>query len=386
MKYLKRFESFDAEKNSLNEEISSKDIKAFGLAAAMSLGSLGSNATTTSTELKSPESIEQISELPKDTQKQLDWLRKYVMSDMYLKRLEKEFPGKSDSFLKKERQTRYDNLKNMEYRTKFVKSIGSEPGWISGVYTPKKGSGEFKTNKGWGKDDFTKDKKSGTVELESEYGPGKKKPTQGFEHIPAHEFSHALDDAGDRISDKTIDKIQKLTKPSEMPRWRKSSGSHEFDYESTPTEFIGRMQALRYMLAKKGIYDATKEEFSEQHFKKMMSDPDAKEDTHLYDLLKVIKGTGNEQMKNFIELMNSIAKNDTKSDSKNYAVTGSEWRKINKELKADMAALSRKAADGKVKIVRKDLSNISRNLGMSTAKTSISKKFNSKPSDNKNQV
>jgi hypothetical protein len=91
-------------------------------------------------------------------------------------------------------------------------------------------------------------------------------------------------------------------------------------------------------------------------------------------------------MKNFIELMNSIAKNDTKSDSKNYAVTGSEWRKINKELKADMAALSRKAADGKVKIARKDLSNISRNLGMSTAKTSISKKFNSKPSDNKNQV
>jgi hypothetical protein len=404
MRHIRTFEAHCATQaqDQVNEELTKRDIKAMALSAAMSLGGAGAGGKTFTGASdkagpapiehklkKAPgqefpedaiswEDAEMLTQLPKDTQKQLDWLRKYVMSDMYLKRLRKEFPGKSEAFIMKERQARHDNLKDIEFRTKFLNSIGSRPGMTSGVYDPKVSTGERKIKS---KHDFggsippiyywkkTKDMPSpagsrpGHVAFELEYGPGSKKPAQGFEHIPAHEYSHAVDDGGARIPDNTIDKIAKLTKPYDgVPFWRKGEGGHEFEYNAQPSEFVARMQAVRYMLAKKGIYDATREEFTEQHFNKMMADPAVKADTHLEDLLKVIKGTGREQMRNFVELMNTIAKNDKGADKSTYVMTPKEWNKVNKEKKSELETLARDVASGKVKVGRKPLPGRLRHL------------------------
>jgi hypothetical protein len=84
-----------------------------------------------------------------------------------------------------------------------------------------------------------------------------------------------------------------------------------FDYESTPSEFINRIQPIRYLLNQQGIYDARKKQFTKDDYYKMIKNPIIKQNQHYQDVFKSLKGSEQEKMNNFIDLMNTIAKNES---------------------------------------------------------------------------
>lgn len=246
-----------------------------------------------------------------EVKSQLEWLRSYVMSPMYMERLKKEFPGKDVKFIENERNMRYKNLDNVEYRTKFVKSIGDKPGYVSGLYIPKEREGmfyDYSTGK-WKPNKPVKSPKGydvpGNVYFEKEYSPKTWSPAKGYETIPGHEYSHAVDDAGARIPTATKEKIFRYTNQNDAKNYK--SGNLEFDYYTTPTEFIARMQSLRYLMDKLKLYDPKTNKFTESDYMKMINNNTIKQDVHFQDIFDSLKGNENEKKKNFIDLMNTIA-------------------------------------------------------------------------------
>ena len=124
------------------------------------------------------------------------------------------------------------------------------------------------------------------------------------------------------------------------------------DYTSNPTEYLARMQSFRQELKNQGIYDASKEDFTEEHlnkFKELNKQgggnsllremyPD------IYEFMNATKGSdsynqpdymkdndedtrkGEEKFKqNIIWMMNNIAKNNSNNNT-NYAQRGGEIR------------------------------------------------------------
>lgn len=255
-----------------------------------------------------------------EVQNQLNWLRSYVKSPKYLERLKQEFPNKDQAFIENERNIRLGNLEDAEYRTHFVNSIGKKPGYISGMMIPKKYDGmyyDFKTKKWLQRTPFKGEKgydKPGHVYMEKEYDPKNWNPSKGFETIPAHEFGHLIDDAGFRIPQSTKEKIFKYTKQSDYDKNYKS-GNLEFGYESTPTEFVNRLQSIRYLLNKEKIYNPSTNNFTESDYNKMINNPTIKNNVHFQDVLDTLKGNDAEKKKNFIDLMNTVAYQPTQSDS-----------------------------------------------------------------------
>jgi hypothetical protein len=246
-----------------------------------------------------------------EVQNQLNWLRSYVQSPQYLERLKKEFPGKDQKFIENERNVRLNNLKDAEYRTHFVKSIGKEPGYISGMAIPKKWEGkyyDYKTKQWLPRD--SKNQKGynlpGHVYMEKDYDPKNWKPSSGYETIPTHEYGHLVDDGGFRIPQSTKDKIFKYTKQSDYDKNYKS-GNMEFSYATTPTEFINRLQAIRYLLNKEKIYNPSTNKFTDKDYMNMINNPTLKNNTHFQDVFDSLKGNEDEKKKNFIDLMNTVA-------------------------------------------------------------------------------
>jgi len=252
--------------------------------------------------------------------KQIEWWKSYIQSPMYIERLKKEFPGKQQDFIEKERQERLKNLSNVKDRTHFVKAIEKEPGWTAGMAISKNYEGEYydgkekkwKKNK-WFPDSKGYDKK-GHVYFEKEYNPKNWNPYPGLETIPVHEFGHLVDDVGVRIPQSTKEKIYKYTqggnKEYPYPHAIYKSGNMEFDYESSPSEFINRIQPIRYLLNQQGIYDARKKQFTKDDYNKMIKNPTIKQNVHYQDVFNSLKGSEQEKMTNFIDLMNTIANNE----------------------------------------------------------------------------
>lgn len=254
---------------------------------------------------------------------QYNWWISYIQSPMYLVRLKKEFPTYTDKQLTQERDIRLANLKNAKSKMHFVKAIGKEPGYISGMVYPKQYKGEYwdYETKKWKKQARSSDPrdKPGHSYFERNFSPQAWNPDPGFETIPAHEFGHLVDDGGYRIPDATINKIFKYTidkmTDSELRNFhqatRYTTGDYEdrkvFDYYSDPTEFINRIQPIRYMLNKLGIYDARKRAFTEADYNKMINSPAIKNNEHYKDVFDALKGSPAEKKKNFIDIMNSIA-------------------------------------------------------------------------------
>jgi len=249
--------------------------------------------------------------------KQLKWWVDYIKSPMYVERLKKEFPGKDQKFIENERMVRLKNLDNVKNQTHFVRSISKEPGYISGLFIPKEYEGQYYdySEKKWKENKWFPDKtkrydKKGHMYLEKEYDPKNWNPYPGFETIPAHEIGHKVDDGGYRIPQSTKDKIYKYTKGGDKNYPQYKSGNMEFDYESSPSEFINRIQPIRYLLKQQGIYDANTKVFSIDDYKKMINNSTIKQNQHFKDVLNSLKGTEEEKKRNFIDLMNSIAKID----------------------------------------------------------------------------
>lgn len=252
---------------------------------------------------------------PNEVSKQLEWWKSYIQSPMYMKRLEKEFPGKQRDFLEKERQERLKNLSNIKDETHFVKAIGKEPGYISGLMIPKNYTGQYYdfASKEWKQAKWTPQSrgydKKGHVYMEKEYDPKNWNPSPGFETIPAHEFGHKVDDGGFRIPKSTVEKIYKYTKGGDKSYPSAKIDDKVFDYESTPSEFINRIQPIRYLLKQQGIYDARTQEFTKDDYNKMIKNPAIQQNVHYQDVFRSLKGTEKEKMENFIDIMNTIASN-----------------------------------------------------------------------------
>jgi hypothetical protein len=259
--------------------------------------------------------------------KQLQWWRSYLNSPMYLERLKKEFYNKPQDFLEKERQERLKNLDNVKDQTHFVSAISKEPGYVSGLMIPKNYEGEYYDylEKKWKKKKWTPDAKGydkkGHVYFEKEYNPKNWNPVTGFETIPAHEFGHLVDDGGVRIPQTTKEKIYKYTQGGNKKYPNYKSSDKVFDYESTPSEFINRIQPIRYLLNQQGIYDARKKQFTKDDYNKMIKNPTILQNQHYQDVFKSLKGTDQEKMNNFIDLMNTVAmnKNNSSSSLNNFA-------------------------------------------------------------------
>lgn len=253
--------------------------------------------------------------------KQLEWWKSYLNSPMYLERLKKEFPNKPQDFLEKEKQERLKNLDNVKNQTHFVDAISKEPGYISGLMIPKNYEGEYYDylEKKWKKNKWTSDKKGydkkGHVYFEKEYNPKNWDPSTGFETIPSHELGHLVDDGGVRIPQITKEKIYKYTQGGDKKSPSYKSGDMVFDYESTPSEFINRIQPIRYLLNKQGIYDARKKQFTKDDYNKMIKNSTILQNQHYQDVFKSLKGTEQEKMNNFIDLMNTVAMNKNNSSS-----------------------------------------------------------------------
>ena len=247
-----------------------------------------------------------------EVKNQLEWLRSYISSPKYLERLRKEFPGKPEQFIQNERNVRLNNLKNMENKTHYVKSIGKNPGTFSGMMIPKKREGEtfnYKTQK-WEPDKVVKSAKGidkpGHVYFEKEYQPKNWNPYPGYETIPTHEYGHIVDDGGSRIPASTKQKIFNYTiQRPDSPSYR--SGGMEFDYNSTPTEFINRLQAVRYLLNQTKIYNTSTNQFTDKEYNMMINNPTIKNNVQYQDVMDTLKGNANDKKKYFIDLMNTTA-------------------------------------------------------------------------------
>ena len=250
-----------------------------------------------------------------EVKNQLDWLRSYVSSPKYLERLRKEFPGKSEQFIQNERNARLNNLKGMENKTHYVKSISDNPGIFSGMMIPKKREGQrynYQTKR-WELDKAVKSPKGidkpGNVYFEKEYQPKNWNPYPGFETIPTHEYGHIIDDGGARIPTSTKQKIFNNTKNDpDYPNYK--SDGMIFNYENTPTEFINRFQSVRYLLNKLKIYNPSTNQFTEKDYNMMINNPTIKSNVHYEDIMKTLKGDTNQKKKVFIDFMNTLAKRD----------------------------------------------------------------------------
>lgn len=206
---------------------------------------------------------------PKEIQSQQQFLTDYISSPKYEERLRKE--GFTNP--KKEQDIRRSRVKSTPIE--YVKSIGKRPGFISGVFTP--------------------DQK---IKLESEYNPETFYPKSGFETIPIHEMYHASDDAGKRIHKNTKGKIKDLTI---TPK-----NSYE-EYLTDPTEFIGRVVPLRYLLKQEGIYDSSKEDFTPTHLELLKNNQNIQKNQHYKDLIKSLKGGDKEKEQSLEWILNNIA-------------------------------------------------------------------------------
>lgn len=275
---------------------------------------------------------------------QKDWMSSYIQSDKFKERLSKEMPKATDAELDNEIKKRLTNLQNTSIE--YVDKIGKEHGYTSGIYYPKehkegkeiyiKSKRKFQSPEEIKKDSHSHEEESGKILLESEFSPNQWMPYPGYETIPLHEMWHSVDDGGFRIPDKTETEVKNRTQYHSKygdPAYRNQQ-QEEFDYYTTPTEFIGRMQPMRYLLWDNNIYDANSEDFTEEHYQNMLNNDDIMNNTHVEDIMNTVGGeTEEEKKKNLIWLMNNIANNDSENTDQQIAAYGGTIKNMKKRKK-----------------------------------------------------
>ncbi len=209
-------------------------------------------------------------------QKQKKWFDSYIRSDKYLERLGKEFPEMNADQLANERWARLMNMRSTPIGFLPESSeISPTPGSTQGVYNA--------------------DEYPGKIMLRPEYSEGRQGPWS-YNTIPLHEMGHAVDEGGKRIPQTTLDFLMPKLKqnPYDIPKER--------FYYTHPTEYINRLQPLRYLLQEEGIYDTKKKDFTKEDLQKAKENNRIKYNTHFKDLME-----NTESEEDFIEIMNTIA-------------------------------------------------------------------------------
>ena len=127
----------------------------------------------------------------------------------------------------------------------------------------------------------------------------------GYNTIPLHEWSHAADDGGNRMPQSTTDlMLSKMKENSlDIPK--------DKYYYTRPTEYLGRMQPLRYLMEQEGLYDAGTQDFTKEDLEKAKQNKTIKNNVHFQDLMKNVNSD-----EDFIELMNTVASVNQKDDSR----------------------------------------------------------------------
>tara|TARA_R110001599_G_scaffold320144_3_gene530113 strand:- start:4162 stop:8124 length:3963 start_codon:yes stop_codon:yes gene_type:complete len=232
---------------------------------------------------------------------QYKWFKNYLQSPKYVERLKKEFPDYTDNQIGQEVKARLNNV--MQTRVGFLprsSEISTGVGGVQGVYNA--------------------DEYPDSIMLRPEYSastsdvlfePGNY--LSGYDTIPLHEWSHAADDGGNRMPQSTTDlMLSKMKENSlDIPK--------DKYYYTRPTEYLGRMQPLRYLMKQEGLYDAGKQYFTKEDLEKAKQNKTIKNNTHFQDLMKNVKSN-----EDFIELMNNVASADNMESSVNigYAQDG----------------------------------------------------------------
>ena len=228
----------------------------------------------------------------KEGVKQYKWFKNYMRSPKYKERLKKEFPDYTDKQIGQEVKSRLENV--MQTRVGFLprsSDISTGVGGTQGVYNA--------------------DEYPGAIMLRPEYSastsdvlfePGNY--LSGYNTIPLHEWSHAADDGGNRMPQSTTDlMLSKMKENSlDIPK--------DVYYYTKPTEYLGRMQPLRYLMQQEGLYDAGTQNFTIEDLEKAKQNKTIKNNQHFQDLMKNVKSD-----EGFIELMNNVASLDNSKSS-----------------------------------------------------------------------
>lgn len=85
----------------------------------------------------------------------------------------------------------------------------------------------------------------------------------------------------------------------------------------SPKEVKARIDAVRFLASKRGIYDAGTEEFNQSHLEKLKKDPEVSKDFNFIQLMDQLKN--NKKNSGFIWMMNNIAKSKSKNNDSNLA-------------------------------------------------------------------
>jgi hypothetical protein len=229
----------------------------------------------------------------KEGVEQYKWFKDYMQSPKYVERLQKEFPNYNKDQIGKEVKSRLENV--MQTRVGFLpfsSDISPSLGSTQGVYDA--------------------DEYPGAIMLRPEYSASTSdeifKPGNylgGYTTIPLHEWSHAADDGGNRIPQSTTDLM--LSKMKENFRGLPKDKY----YYTKPTEYLGRMQPLRYLMQKEGLYDAGTQDFTKEDLEKAKQNKTIKNNVHFQNLMENVKSD-----EDFIELMNKVASVNQKDNSK----------------------------------------------------------------------
>lgn len=120
--------------------------------------------------------------------------------------------------------------------------------------------------------------------------------------VPVHEFSHASTGGQQPYSKKFEDMYTK--KIFITPKNSNYSGEVQ-----KPTEVKARLDAIRYLGAQKGLFDASKTDFTERDWNNLIKDKDIKNDFNFKQIVDQLPD--NKKKVGFVWLMNNIAKVDT---------------------------------------------------------------------------
>jgi|TARA_R100000455_G_C6273437_1_gene131118 hypothetical protein len=234
--------------------------------------------------------------LNKEGVEQYKFLKSYMNSQKYQDRLKKEFPDYTDKQIAEEAKTRLNNV--MQTRVSFLpesSEYSTSNQDIQGVY-----------NRFGNKN----------IQFRPEYSAlTPENPLFSYNTTPIHEFAHAADEGGERIPQSTKDLMFRSTKDNSL-----GLPKQEY-YYTQPTEVLGRMQELRYLLNDQGIYDARKDTFTQEDLDKARKNFRIKNNARFQDLEDSV-----ESDEALIELMNSIAA--VNQDSKQQTMTAKQGRSL----------------------------------------------------------
>lgn len=139
---------------------------------------------------------------------------------------------------------------------------------------------------------------------------------------PSHEFSHASL-GGTQPYSQSFEKNNVSSRiGNQFPQDEEITSL--FNYNKIPTELKAKVDAARYILNKAGIYDAGKETFNMSHYNKMLKNKSLDDNFGINKLLQMsdknFQGSmSDEAAKNFIWLMNNIAKNKSNTNNSGLA-------------------------------------------------------------------